>query len=258
MWKQGLALVLWGLTTFHCVEAAVQTKTIKYSEAGVELEGFLAWDDAISGPRPGVLVVHEWWGLNDYCRDRAKQLAGLGYVAFAVDMYGAGKNTEHPQEAGEWMGKIRANRKAWRSRASAGLNVLKSQSQVDPGKLAAIGYCFGGSTVLELAFADAPVKGVASFHGGLTPPEGISGVKSKVLICTGLADDFIPPDQVNAFMAGMQKISADVQLVTYAGVRHGFTNPKAGTHGIDNLKYDAQADHRSWGQLQAFLKEVFE
>lgn len=254
----GLAIVC-SLTfvAMHQTEAAVQTKSIKYSEGGVELEGFLAWDDAVVEKRPAVLVVHEWWGLNDYCRDRAKQLAGMGYVAFALDMYGAGQVTEHPQQAGEWAGKIRSNKAAWRSRATAGLNVLVKQPQVDAGKVAAIGYCFGGSTVIELAFADAPVKGVASFHGGLTPPE-VSGVKAKVLVCHGAADEFIPPEQVTAFMEGMQKINADVQLVAYTGVRHGFTNPNAGTHGIDNLKYDATADRRSWEQLQRFLAEVFE
>jgi dienelactone hydrolase len=143
------------LTAFSQADAAVQTKEVEYTHDGQKLKGFFAWDDAAQGKRPGVLVVHEWWGLNDYARKRARMLAELGYVAFAADMYGDGKTTQHPQEAGQWAGQVRMNQEAWRARGLAGLSVLKGHELVDTSRLAAIGYCFGGSTVLQLAFSGA-------------------------------------------------------------------------------------------------------
>src|SRR5262249_22152623 len=158
-----------------------------YKHGDLELEGYLAWDDAVSGKRPGVLIVHEWWGLNDYARRRADQLAKLGYVAFALDMYGKGVLLKHPSEAGGRDTPVRSNVKDWRDRAIAGLKVLKSQEQCDASRLAAIGYCFGGSTVLQLAFTGADLKGVVTFHGALTPPSDDEGkqLKAKILICHG-------------------------------------------------------------------------
>ncbi len=151
-----ISLVTCVLVCSAVVEAGVQTKKVTYKHGDLECHGFLAWDDSIDGPRPGVLVVHEWWGLNDYARSRAEQLAKLGYIALAADMYGEGKTTEHPQEAGQMAGKVRANVEDWRKRATAALDVLKSQPQCDKTKLAAIGYCFGGSTALQLAFSGLP------------------------------------------------------------------------------------------------------
>src|SRR5271165_5503661 len=158
------------LTFTASVHAAVQTKTIEYKQGDQVLEGFLAWDDAVAGPRPGVLVVHEWWGLNDYARGRAEQLAKAGYVAFCPDMYGAGKVVAHPKDAGEMATKVRADVGAWRKRALAGLAVLQAQPQCDKTRCAAIGYCFGGSTALQLAFAGADLRAVVSFHGALPTP----------------------------------------------------------------------------------------
>lgn len=237
--------------------AEVQTKRISYEHNGAQLEGVLAWDDSHDSKRPGVLVVHEWWGLNDYAELRAKKLAELGYVAFALDMYGKGQVTSHPKQAGEWSGKIRSNTEQWRSRALAGLSILKQQEQVDTDQMAAIGYCFGGSTVLQLAYADAPLKGVVSFHGALVPPQEIEEIDAKVLVCHGAADGFVPPADVQKFEEEMQKLSADYALISYGGARHGFTNPDAGEFGIENLKYDPQADRRSWQHMQLFFKEIF-
>ena len=165
-----ISLVLVLLLFANSVQAEVQTKTITYKDGDVECHGYLAWDDAIEGKRPGVLVVHEWWGLNDYARERTKQLAELGYVAFAADIYGEGKTTTHPEDAGKMAGEVRANVDQWRSRAQAALDVLKSQPQCDTTKLAAIGYCFGGATALQLAYTGADLDAVVTFHGA--PPGG--------------------------------------------------------------------------------------
>jgi dienelactone hydrolase len=239
--------------------AKVETKTIAYEHAGQKLEGFLAWDDAVRGKRPGVLVVHEWWGLNDYARSRARQLAELGYVAFALDMYGEAKTAKHPAEAREMAGKVRANVQSWRERAQKGLDVLRSQDTVDPKRVAAIGYCFGGSTVLQLAFAGADVAGVVSFHGSLPAPEkdDLKKIRAKILVCHGAADAFIPAAQIDAFRAALDEAAADWQMVYYAGAKHSFTNPGADAAGLDGLKYDKNADQRSWAHMKLFFDEIF-
>ena len=240
------------------LNAEVHTRRIAYEHDGTKLEGVLAWNDAHGDEkRPGILVVHEWWGLNDYAETRAKKLAGLGYVAFALDMYGKGQVTTHPNKAGEWSSKIRENTEQWRSRALAGLEILKKQEMVDTDQLAAIGYCFGGSTVLQLAYADAPLKGVVSFHGALVPPTNIEKIDASVLVCNGAADAFVSSESIQKFEAEMEKIDADYQLINYGGARHGFTNPDAGEFGIENLKYDEAADERSWSLMQSFLGELF-
>lgn len=244
------------LSTSH---AEIKTKKITYQHAGTELEGVLAWDDSKSSPRPGILVVHEWWGLNDYAKSRAKQLAEMGYVAFALDMYGQGKVTNHPAQAGEWAGQIRENTDAWKARALAGLEILKQQPYVDNSKLAAIGYCFGGSTVLQLGYANVGLKGVASFHGALTPPsEEGDDIATKILICHGANDAFISEDSAQTIRQALTKRNADWQMIYYANARHGFTNPNAGDYGLDNLKYDKAADERSWEAMDEFFEELFE
>lgn len=211
------------------------------------------------GNVPGVLVVHEWWGLNDYARKRAEQLAGMGYVAFALDMYGKGQVTSHPSQAGEWAGMIRKNTDKWRGRANAGLKVLLDQEQVDKENVAAIGYCFGGSTVLQMAFADEPLKGVVSFHGALPTPseDEAEAIDASILVCHGAEDAFISPESIDSFRKALESASVDYQLIYYGGARHGFTNPEAGTFGIDNLKYNEAADHRSWKAMQDFFAEIF-
>ncbi len=252
-----VSLVLLLLTAEGAV-AEVRTERVPYRHGDLHLEGYLAWDDALSGKRPGVLVVHEWWGLNDYVRGRAEQLARLGYVAFALDMYGKGKVTDHPDQAGAWMKAVQANVEGWRARAMAGLEVLRGHDLVDARRLAAIGYCFGGATVLQLAYGGAPVVGVVSFHGALPLPGLTQAPPSapKILVAQGNADPFVPDQQVARLRATLDAAGFDWQLVVYAGARHGFTNPDAGEYGLEALKYDRHADERSWRLMQLFFDEI--
>lgn len=218
--------------------AAVQTKSIVYKDGNVECRGFLAWDDAVQGPRPGVLVVHEWWGLDDYAKKRAEQLAELGYVALAADMYGEGKTTNHPDDARKMATEVRSNSQQWRQRALAALEVLKSQPQCDKTKLAAIGYCFGGSTAVQLAYAGTDLKAAVSFHGALIPLKDSEAkqVKSAILICHGADDPFIPATAVKAFRDSLDKNGVQYEFIAYPGVVHSFTVPGADKHGINTLK----------------------
>ncbi|MBY0522953.1 MAG: dienelactone hydrolase family protein [Gemmataceae bacterium] len=251
-----LALVV-GLTLTFSAQGAVQTKKITYKDGDVECHGVLAWDDAIRGPRPGVLVVHEWWGLDDYAKKRAEQLAKLGYVAFAADMYGEGKTVKHPKDAGEMAGKVRANVDAWRKRALAALDTLKAQPQCNKDKLAAIGYCFGGSTALQLALAGTDLKAVASFHGALPAPTDAEAkqVKAAILICNGADDTFIPEKAIKAFRDALDKSGTKYEFVNYKGAKHSFTVADADKHGIEGLKYNKEADEDSWKKLEKLLAE---
>lgn len=246
--------------TLGTTQAAVQSKAVIYDDHGTKLTGHLYWDDAQAGKRPGVVVYHEWWGLNDYAKKRARMLAELGYVAFAADMYGDGKITESPEQAGQWMQQVTADVDLWRERAKLGLAQLEASDHVDTRKLAAIGYCFGGGTVLQMAYGGAGVKGVVSFHGSLpaAPAEAKGRIEPKILALHGQADAMIPPEIVQNFEAKATAAGANWELVSYGGVRHGFTNPDAGKAGIPNLKYDAQADARSWARMKDFFAEIFE
>ena len=242
------------------VQAEVQSKAVEYQYEDMTLTGYLYWDDKLSGKRPGVLVIHEWWGLNDYAKKRARMLAELGYVAFAADMYGNNQVTVKPDQAREWMQEVTADVEGWRERALLGLEQLKASGLVDDDRLAAIGYCFGGATVLHMAYANAPVKGVVSFHGALpAAPEEVKGkIGPRILVLHGQADTFIAPEVVTNFRNKLEEAGADWEMNTYGGVRHGFTNPDAGMFGIDNLAYDKSADERSWARMQGFFGEVFE
>ena len=252
-----LLLVLAISTRAH---AAVQSKAVQYKHGDLTLQGHLAWDDSVEGKRPGVLVVHEWWGLNDYARHRAEQLAAMGYVAFALDMYGKGKVTEHPSEAGQWSTQVRENVDEWRARGMAGLEILRQHPLVDTTRLAAIGYCFGGATVLELAYAGTDLKGVVSFHGALpvAADDDAERIKAKILVCHGAVDAFIPEAQIQQFRGVLEKAGADYQMIYYAGARHSFTNPDADKRGIGGLKYDKNADGRSWRHMQNLFAEIFD
>jgi dienelactone hydrolase len=249
-------LVLSGVAT---AQAAVHTQVIEYKHGDTVLEGYLAYDDASTDKRPGVLVVHEWMGHNPYVRQRAEQLAQLGYVAFALDMYGKGVHAKDVKEAAALAGIYKNDRKLMRARAEAGLDVLRKQSQVDTQHLAAMGYCFGGTTVLELARAGADLTGVVSFHGDLsTPnPDDARNIKGSVLACTGADDPYVPPAQVAAFEEEMRKGGVDWQLVTYGGAVHSFTNPGAGNNPSQGAAYNAKADHRSWEAMKTFFHERF-
>ncbi len=239
-------------------ESTVASRSVAYTDGGTELEGFLAYDPTLEGPRPGVLVVHAWWGLDDFTRDRAKALAKLGYVAFALDMYGTGKVTDDPQQAGAWAGAFRGDTPdAMRSRALAGLNVLAGDPRVDPTRLGAIGFCFGGTTVLELAWTGADVKGVVSFHGNPTAPreQDLPGIRSSILVCHGADDPFVKPAALRAFEKALRAAGADWQFVSYGGAVHAFTEPDADAHGIDGVAYDAVAAERSWALMEDFFAE---
>jgi dienelactone hydrolase len=247
------------LVSQAAVQAEVKTETVIYKHGDQTYKGFLAWDDAVTGKRPGVLVVHEWWGLNDYARKRAEQLAGMGYVAFAADMYGDGKTTEHPKEAGAMAGMVRKNQKEWQERGLAGLKILRDHPNVDGNKLAAIGYCFGGSTSLQLAYAGADIKAAVSFHGALPIPddEQTKAIKAKILICHGAADSFIPEETIQKVRGAYESAGVDYQMIYYGGAEHSFTVPTASDRGLKGMRYDPAADRRSWTAMITLFHEVF-
>jgi dienelactone hydrolase len=238
---------------------AVKTQEVRYTHNGTEFVGYLAYDDAIEGKRPGILVLHEWWGLNDYAKKRTEQLAEMGYVAFAADMYGKGQVTEHPQEAGAMATKVRENVQEWRARASAALDILKKQPQVDNSKLGAIGWCFGGSTALQLAFTGADLDAVVTFHAALpTPKENeAKAIKGELLINHGYADPFVTQATVQAFENALAGSSSNWTVVQYAGAKHSFTVKGIDSKGVEGLAYNARADHQSWFAMQRLFAEVF-
>ena len=243
--------------------AAVVTRPIEDKSGDVTLEGYLAYDDSIQAKRPGVLVVHEWWGLNVYAKDRARELAKLGYVAFAADMYGKGMVTTDMTEAGKLAGQFRGSwdtggRKLMRDRAQAALTVLAAQPMVDAKHLGAIGYCFGGTTVLELAYSGANLAGVVSFHGGLTVPADtdLPGIKARILVLHGADDGSVKPETIAALQDALRKGHVDWQMVSYGGAVHGFTNPANATLPGGMVAYNAKAARRSWAAMQAFFDEV--
>ncbi|GFE61144.1 dienelactone hydrolase family protein [Geobacter sp. AOG2] len=240
-------------------EAAVKTKVIEYKQGDAVLEGYLAWDDAKTGKRPGVLVVHEWTGLGPYVKKRAEMLAKLGYVAFAADIYGKGVRPATPADAARVAAIYKDDRPLMRARARAGLEVLKGQKFVDRHRLAAIGYCFGGTTVLELARDGADLKGVVSFHGGLaTPkPEDAKNIKAKVLALQGADDPFVKADERAAFKQELSAAKVDWQFITYANAVHSFTNPDAGNDNSKGAAYNEKADKRSWEAMKQFFAEIF-
>ena len=259
--QYGLALVVaWLAFAPPAPNAArIQTKEVEYRESGTVLKGFIAWDDAVAGKRPGVLVVHEWWGLNDHARNQARRLAEAGYVGFALDMYGAGKVTTHPQEAQAFATEATKDAAVVAARFNAALDLLKRDPHVDPARIAAIGYCFGGGVVLNMARSGADVAAVVSFHGSLgtkTPAEP-GKVKARVLVLAGGADPFVPPEQVEAFRKEMQTAGARFEVVMYPGAKHGFTNPDAAKYGMPQLAYDAAADRQSWAAMLKLFREVF-
>jgi len=256
-----VTLILLFATSLH---AEIKSETIKYEVGGQPFEGTLSFDDSIKGKRPGVLVVHEWWGHNAYAKKRAEMLAKLGYTAFALDMYGAGKVADHPEDAKKFMEATLVDMKVAEARFNAALKLLKEQPTVEADKIAAIGYCFGGGMVLHMAKVNPELTGVVSYHGAL----GISAntkpvstpVKTKILVFNGADDPFITKEQINAFKQDMKAIGADYEFINYPGVKHGFTNPEADTFALKidmPLKYDEKADKDSWEKTQGFFKKLF-
>jgi len=255
-----LALAVTQATAF----AAVKGEVVPYKVGDKTFKGWLAYDDKYLQGKwdrvPGILVVHEWWGLDNYAKKRAEQLAGMGYVAFAPDMYGDGKTTEHPKEAGAMAGAVRMNQADWLARANAGLNVLRNSPLVDAKRLASIGYCFGGSTSLALANSGSDIKAAVSFHGALLIPseDEAKKIKTKILICHGATDSFIKEDTIQKMRSVYDRTGVDYQMIYYGGAVHSFTVPEADSKKIDGLRYDAAADRRSWTAMQSLFNEVFE
>jgi dienelactone hydrolase len=244
---------------FSTASAEVRTKVVEYKQGDTALEGFLAWDDGLKGPRPGVLVVHEWTGLGKYAQSRAEQLAKLGYVAFAADIYGKGVRPSTPEEAGKTAGIYKSDRALTRARVKAALAQLLANGDVDPKHVAAIGYCFGGMVVLELARSGADVAGVVAFHGDLSNPnpDDDRNIKCKVLALQGGDDPFVTTKDVEAFEGRMRAAGVNWQVNQYGGAVHSYTNPDSGNDNSKGAAYNAQADHRSWEAMKAFFAEIF-
>lgn len=257
---QTIALCLAALAVAATAHAKIVTEKVPYRDGDTRLEGLLIYDDAHNGKRPAVIVVHEWWGRNDFAQQRATQLAKLGYVAFALDMYGDGKVTESTEQAGTWARALYSDPAAWRARAKAGFDVVASHERVDRTRIAAIGYCFGGATVQQMALAGLPLRGVVSFHGSLVMPSTADAEQTRagILILHGAADTLVPDEQLNRYIAAMRKTKLDWQLITYAAAKHSFTNPKADDVGIEGVGYNKKADERSWTHMRTFFAEIFE
>ena len=260
--KTRTAFILTALVLGLEAHAEIVTREISYTQGGTVMKGMVAYDDATGAKRPGVLVVHEWWGHNDYARKRARMLAELGYTALAVDMYGDGKTADHPEDAGKFSKAVGGNPALVKARFEAALDTLKQQPTVEGDKIAAIGYCFGGSIVLGMARMGTDIDGVVSYHGSLATqtPAKQGAVKTSIRVFNGADDPFIKAEQIEAFKKEMDAAGADYKFVNYPGALHSFTNPDADSYGKKfnlPLAYDEKADKDSWEQTQAFFKEIF-
>jgi dienelactone hydrolase len=235
-------------------------KAMEYKDADATLEGYLGFDDVVKGKRPGILVIHDWMGVGPYVEKRVGQLAALGYVALAADIYGKGVRPKSMEEAADLANRYKADRALMRSRACAGLKALQANTLADTKRMAAIGYCFGGTAVLELARDGADIAGFVSFHGGLqTPtPDDAKNIRGKVLVLHGADDPLVPPNEVLAFEEEMRKALVDWQVIVYGAAVHGFTNPAAGDDPSRGAAYNEKADKRSWEAMKSFFQEIFE
>jgi len=244
------------------IQAEIITQDITYKQGDTVMKGLIAYDDSIKQQRPGILVVHEWWGHNDYARQRAKMLAEMGYTALAVDMYGEGKTAAHPEDAGKFAKAVGGNMPLAKARFEAAKKTLASHSTVEKDNIAAIGYCFGGGIVLNMARQGVDLKGVVSFHGsiGTKEPAQKGDIKTKVRVFNGAADPFVKAEQIEAFKKEMEAAGVDYEFVNYPGVKHSFTNPDADEFGAKfnlPLAYDKKADRDSWQQMDQFFKVIF-
>ncbi len=254
----GMVLAL-SLAPLH---AAVKGEEVAYKAGDTLLKGYLAYDDTVRGKRPGVLVVHDWWGHGDFVRDRARALVGLGYTVLAVDMYGEGRQTDNPDEAGKLSGEVAGNAPLMKARFDAARALLQKHKTVDPKRLAAIGYSFGGKVVLDMARQGADLAGVVSYWGlvGTLHPAQKGLVKARVLVFNGKDDPMAPPEQIRQFQQEMTAAGVDYKLIDYPGLKHAFTRPDADARGKRHnlpLTYDAKADRESWAEMQSFLQHGF-
>lgn len=255
-------LVLTLLLSALTLRAGVIGKNVEYTADSVTMKGYLAYDDKVQGKRPAVLVVHEWWGHNDYARKRADMLAALGYLALAVDMYGNGQQADHPEDAGKFAAAVSGNLPVMKARFVAAMDLLRKNALVDPGQMAAIGYCFGGGVVLAMAREGADLKAVVSFHGSLgTSHRAEKGsIKSRVLACNGADDPFTTKETIAAFKSEMRAAGVDFKFVNYPGAVHSFTNPASTAMGKKfniPLAYNEQADKKSWEEMKTWLRTSF-
>jgi dienelactone hydrolase len=240
--------------------AEVKTREVEYKQGDTALQGYFAWDDAVKGKRPGVIVVHEWWGHNQHARRQAERLAKAGYAAFALDMFGKGKVATHPADAQAFAAEATKDPAVTKARFDAAVAVLKKDKHVDPEKIGAIGYCFGGGVVLAMAREGEDLDAVATFHGALATnhPAEKGMVHPRILVMTGEDDPFAPAEQVAAFEEEMKAAGANYEIIRFPGVKHSFTNPDAASYGMDALKYDADADAKSWEAMLKMFAEVFQ
>jgi len=256
-------LLIFGCGEKQKKEVGLIEQEIEYSAEGTVMKGFLVYDGDIEGKRPGVLVVHEWWGQNDYARKRARMLAELGYTALAIDMYGNGKQADHPDDAGKFSMEIFNNIETAQARFMAAYKLLQEQENTDPDKIAAIGYCFGGGVVLHMARIGTDLKAIASFHGGIQPiiPAEKNKVKAFLLVCNGADDPFVTQEQINAFKEEMDSAGVQYEFINYEGAKHSFTNPGADSLGKKfnlPLEYNEKADKESWARMRAVFEKEFE
>lgn len=264
----GVILILFVMSTIHSTALSnsplpsIKEEIITYVSGGVDFKGFVAYDENIKGKRPVILVVPEWWGLNDYAKMRARELAGLGYLAMAVDMFGSGKIAVNPTEAQAFTSPFYKDPMLAKSRLDAAIDQIKDNPHADPGKMAAIGYCFGGFVVLNAAKLGADLTGIVSFHGGLGGvPADKKLLKAKILVCHGGSDNFVSQADVVEFRHQMDSIGADYTFIVYENATHAFTNPDATKVGKEfnlPIKYNAEADKNSWNDMKAFLKRIFQ
>ena len=256
------AFILISLFLASNAYAEIISKEISYKQADTTMKGMLAYDDALKGKRPGVLIVHEWWGHNKHARDKAKMLAKEGYVAFAIDMYGNGQTANHPDDAGKFSKAVASNMPLAKARFEAAIDSLKKQPNVAADKLAAMGYCFGGGIVLNMARLGVDLKGVSSFHGSIATktPAKKGDIKTSVRVFNGAADKFVKAEQITALKKEMKNAGVDFEFVNYPGVKHSFTNPAADATGKKfglPLEYNAEADKDSWRKNLEFFKAIF-
>ena len=264
--RRSFALVLCCIAVSLCcapfASAGLVGKEVSYSTGNLTMKGYYVYNDSIPGPRPAVLLVHEWWGLNDHVRERADMLANLGYAALALDMYGDGKRAEHPDDAAKFSSEVSKNLPVMTERFMAALSLVKKSRFVDTTKIAAIGYCFGGGVVLAMAREGVDLKGVATFHGSIATehPAEKGKLKAKVLVCNGADDKFISAEAIKDLKSEMKAAGADFKFINYPGAIHGFTNPAATELGKKfnmGIAYNAKADKGSWNELKKFLKKAF-